>query len=217
VTPGTSDPPGTSNPPGTSDPPDTTDVPGTTRWSTEAELAALSTAYASAVDERDGRRLASLFTPEGELVLPDVPRDLRPVIIRAGHEVLRHVPDGLRRYERTFHQVSNHHFTLDGDRATGEILCVAHHVGPADPGPGPGKVVSGSPAVTDTVWYIRYRDDYRRADGAWRIARRELHLQWVESRAVSLLAPHPSVHPDGAGVGAGDQASGTGWGGGGPA
>jgi hypothetical protein len=38
------------------------------------------------------------------------------------------------------------------------------------------------------VWYIRYLDDYRRTPGGWRIVRRELHLQWVEERPVTLIS-----------------------------
>ena len=88
----------------------------------------LSTAYAAAVDDRDGARFAALFIESGELLVPDLPGDLRPVIRRAGHAALRRVPEGLRRYERTFHLVSNHRFSIDGQRAAGEVQCVAHHV-----------------------------------------------------------------------------------------
>jgi hypothetical protein len=39
------------------------------------------------------------------------------------------------------------------------------------------------------VWFIRYRDDYRRTDTGWRFVRRELHLQWVEDRPVGMVGP----------------------------
>ena len=39
------------------------------------------------------------------------------------------------------------------------------------------------------VWFIRYRDDYRRTDTGWRFVRRELHLQWVEDRPVGMVSP----------------------------
>jgi SnoaL-like domain len=146
----------------------------------------LSTAYAAAVDRRDGVGFAALFVASGELLVPDVPADLGPVISRTGHEALRRIPDGLRRYDRTFHQVSNHRFSIDGDRATGDVQCVAHHVlaahgHGADP-PGRG---------TDTVWFIRYRDDYVRTTDGWRFGRRALHLQWIEEHPVSSLRSDP--------------------------
>jgi hypothetical protein len=114
----------------------------------EEALRALSTAYAAAVDGCDGAMLASLFVAEGELVVPNYPDDLRPTITRTGHEALRRLPDGLRRYHRTFHQVSNHSYAIEGDRATGEVQCVAHHV------TGTGGRAEDGRAGTDSVWFI---------------------------------------------------------------
>jgi hypothetical protein len=151
----------------------------------EEALRALSTAYAAAVDTCDGAMLASLFVPEGELVVPNYPDDLRPTITRKGHEALRRLPDGLRRYHRTFHQVSNHIYAIEGDRATGEVQCVAHHV------TGTGGRAEDGRAGTDSVWFIRYRDEYRRTGAGWRIERRQLHLQWVEERPVAVLGAAP--------------------------
>jgi hypothetical protein len=173
------------------------------RWALEG----LSTAYAAAVDDRDGDRLAALFVADGELVVPRYPDDLSPCVTRAGHAALRRVPEGLARYDRTFHVVTNHSYEVDGDRARGRVSCVAHHIsteGVSTGGAGPGAV------GTDVVWYIRYADDYRRGDGIWRFTRRELHLQWVESRPVDRTGP--PWPPDGWG-----QAGGTGWGAAGPA
>ncbi len=69
---------------------------------------------------------------------------------------------------------------------------------------GPGR--DGSrPAGTDTVWYIRYRDRYRRSGPGWRFVRRELHLQWVEEHPVAMVVPPPDraarPGPQGAGTG----------------
>ena len=151
------------------------------RWVVEEELRTLSTDYATAVDGRDVERLAGLFVADGALVVPRYPEDLRPVITRSGHQELRRVPEGLKRYERTFHQLTNHRYEVAGPLASGEVLCVAHHLSADTPGtPGPG---------TDMVWFIRYRDDYRRTDSGWRFVRRELHLQWVEDRPVGMVTP----------------------------
>jgi ketosteroid isomerase-like protein len=156
----------------------------------ERELAALAISYAAAVDGRDGDRLAGLFVEDGELVIPKVPADLRPVLVRKGSEVLRQIPDGLRRFTKTFHEVLNREFTIDGGTATGVVYCVAHHVTAAEGAQGDGtEAPAGTGADgTDAVWYIRYLDDYRRTAAGWRIVRRELHLEWVEERPVALIS-----------------------------
>ncbi|MGO8872619.1 MAG: nuclear transport factor 2 family protein [Acidimicrobiales bacterium] len=151
--------------------------PGPRSDGDQEALRRLSIDYADAVDGRDGARLASLFVPDGALVVPDYPRGMAPVVVRAGSGELARIPDGLRRYRQTFHQTSDHKYTVDGDRASGEVLCVAHHVssGPA-----------GAPG-TDTVWFIRYHDEYVRTDAGWRFVRRELHLQFVEQQPVEAV------------------------------
>ena len=167
----------------------------------EAELRSLSTGYAAAVDRCDGTMLAALFVPDGVLMVPDYPGDLRPVIARRGHDAIRRLPDGLRRYQRTFHQVSNHRYVVAGDLASGQVACVAHHVTGAEgaegaegteDAEGAGGAVGDRPAGTDSVWFIRYRDDYQRTAAGWRIARRELHLQWVEEHPVAVLGATPT-------------------------
>lgn len=149
----------------------------------------LSVAYAAAADARDGEGLASLFVDGGELVVPAFPSDLRPVVTRSGHDALVKVAGLLGRYHRTFHVVSNTRFGVDGDQATGEVQCVAHHVTAADAPDGAAAPAVGGAVGTDTVWFIRYRDRYRRTGGVWRFVRRELHLQWVEERPVTALGP----------------------------
>lgn len=148
------------------------------RWLVEEALRSLSSEYAAAVDDRNGDRLADLFVADGSLVVPRFPDDLRPVVTRAGREAIRQVPEGLRRYARTFHQVSNCRFAVDADLATGTVDCVAHHV--TAPG---GAADSG----TDVVWFIRYCDDYRRTESGWRFGRRVLRLQWVEEHPIAVI------------------------------
>ncbi len=178
--------------------------PRSLRGRDEGALLALSVAYAAAVDARDGDGLAELFVAEGELVVPRYPSDLRPVVTRSGHDALRRVAETLRRYHLTFHLVANARFEVEGDEAGGEVQCVAHHVTAGDPSGAPGGVGSG-PVGTDTVWYIRYRDRYRRSGPDWRFVRRELHLQWVEEHAVAAVGAAP-----GDPTGPGTQGSGTG-------
>jgi SnoaL-like domain len=153
-----------------------------------AALFQLSVEYAAAVDARDGVGFAALFEPDGELVVPSYPDELRPVVTRAGEAELRRVPNALDGYALTFHQVSNPRFDVDGDAAEGTVQCIAHHLsGIANEG---GATEAGS--GTDTVWFIRYEDSYRQRNGTWRFRRRVLHLQWVEHHAVERVGlPRP--------------------------
>ena len=130
--------------------------------------------------------------PDGELVVPNPPDDLRPVIVRSGHDFLRQVPDRLRIYARTFHQMTNHRYAFGGagEAATGTVLCVAHHASADASGDSAG---GGNGAGTDTVWFIRYEDTYRLTGSGWRFARRELHLQWMEERAIAWPGVLPPV------------------------
>ena len=77
-------------------------------------------------------------------------------------------------YPRTMHFVGNHEVTLGGDRAEGLVYCLAHHMYESDD------------QERDTVMVIRYRDDYRRTAGGWRIAVRRLHIDWQEDRPLSI-------------------------------
>lgn len=72
----------------------------------------------------------------------------------------------------TTHFVGNHLVRLAGDSATGETYCLAHEIYPAD---GPDRM---------RVRSIRYRDTYRRTNGSWLFARRELTIDWTEDRVL---------------------------------
>ena len=143
----------------------------------EAALRALSDAYAAAVDDRDGEGFAWLFLPDGELVAPDVKGDLSPIFSRKGRDRLRQVLDGLDRYRHTFHEVTTTRYDIGDGTASGHVWCTAHHV-TAD------ETDQVPPSGTDTIWAIRYVDDYRRTPEGWRIARRVLHLLWISERPV---------------------------------
>jgi hypothetical protein len=154
-------------------------MPTAERRRIEEELRDLSVEYAAAADERDGQRFAGVFTPDGELVVLRPQDQHRPVSTRSGHDQLAESTDALSHYARTFHQISNHRYRIGDGEAWGEVLCTAHHA-QATPGGSEPEAAAG----TDVVWVIRYRDTYRDTGPAWRIARRELHLQWVEERPI---------------------------------
>ena len=129
-------------------------------------------AYARFADRIDAESLGGLFVEDGVL------RILRPrggvaPVERVGRAEIISAIKRLDRYQSTFHLVGNHHYEIDGDEATGEVYCVAHHV-------------QGEPDErSDHVMMIRYVDRYRREPDGWRILERELHVDWTEERVVT--------------------------------
>ena len=127
----------------------------------------LAERYARAVDRRDWELARALFSDDAVLVGPRFELVGRDAILRG----LRSV----ERYRATFHAVTNQLVEIAGDEASGETYCLASHLFERD----------GAARKLD--WGIRYQDRYRRVDGAWRIARRELVVDFEQE--LPLAAP----------------------------
>ncbi|ACY99049.1 MULTISPECIES: nuclear transport factor 2 family protein [Thermomonospora] len=138
------------------------------------ELADLVARYALHVDRRDLAALAGLFTDDAVLVLPDPPERMGPVLVHRGWEEIARVMSSLEVFPVTMHALAGQVFDPGPEpgTATGSVACTACHLSERD-----GTVVN-------LAWHLRYADIYRRQGGAWRIARRELHLEWIETRPV---------------------------------
>jgi hypothetical protein len=76
----------------------------------------------------------------------------------------------LETYDATTHFNGQSTITLDGDRATGETYCLAHHLWVED-----GQ-------RTLMVMSIRYLDRFVRQDGEWLFAERQLIADWTDKR-----------------------------------
>ena len=136
-------------------------------------LRALVDAYAGHVDRRDAAAAAALFTDGGRLVsrLHDAAGDA-PIVRRGRDEIAAALVAGLDRYVVTTHVVGGQTVTIEGDRATGDTICLAHHVYES----------AGSRRML--VMAVRYTDTYARRPGGWGFAERQLHLDWREDRAM---------------------------------
>jgi hypothetical protein len=135
-------------------------------------LRELAEAYARCADRVDGEGLAALFLPEG--VLRIVRRGVDdPPAVRNGRAEIATAIKRLDRYVKTFHMVGNQYLTVDGDDATGETYCIAHHL------------LGESGEQIDHVMMIRYQDRFRREPDGWRIAVRELQVDWTEERIIT--------------------------------
>lgn len=141
--------------------------------------------YAVLVDAKDYEGVARLFLPEAVLVAPEPPATLTPARSLSGREAIKQELSRLDEFSLTFHGVVGHLVTPGDDGvAVGQVNAVAHHVR-----------LGGRDAL-DFVWHLRYADQYRSADGAWRFARREISIELIDARPVkraSEARPAPRV------------------------
>ena len=138
------------------------------------ELRQLAYRYARAADRRDYEAFREVFTSDGRVA--GVPGDAfpgEPTFEMVGHEDICKGMRGLDRYDKTFHFVGNQLIDLDGDAATGETYCVAHHLYEQDG------------VRMNYTMFIRYQDRYRRTERGWRLAERLLNLDFDRHVPVS--------------------------------
>jgi uncharacterized protein (TIGR02246 family) len=130
--------------------------------------------YAQGVDRKDVDRVAGLFCEDGELVVFTEPGTDAWRRIK-GRAAIRESLSDLERYRATFHVIGNHTAVVEGESATAETGCVAHHITEMD-----GE-------ERDRVWYLRYRDSLVRDGDRWRFAVRELRVEIVAKAPLSSL------------------------------
>ncbi|MDR1448921.1 MAG: nuclear transport factor 2 family protein [Propionibacteriaceae bacterium] len=126
-------------------------------------------AYAHCADCRLPEQQADLFAPGARtLVYRGEPGE--PVQVLTTRE--QHVEgfSGLSQYAATTHFNGQFTVALDGDNATGEGYCLAHHLLEAETG------------RTLILMSIRYEDSYVKQSGAWLFAERKLVITWTDSR-----------------------------------
>ena len=85
-------------------------------------------AYAFCADRRDAEGQKALFTDDTHFVVYMAGEGTEPTDDLHGRESLTPVFDNLNTYEVTMHFNGQSTVVLDGDRATGETYCLAHHV-----------------------------------------------------------------------------------------
>lgn len=125
--------------------------------------------YAKAVDACDVVLFQSVFTPDARLHSYH-PGAAQPFADLKGHAQLAAVPQTMRgMYGATTHMMTNHLVEIDGENATGEVLCTARHL----------------EGETSINVIIRYIDRYARTGGEWRIADRAIRFLWSERHEVT--------------------------------
>jgi ketosteroid isomerase-like protein len=127
-------------------------------------------AYAHCADRRDADGQKSLFTEDTHFVVYMDGQGSEPTQVLAGREALTPVFDDLNRYQATMHFNGQSTIALDGDSATGESYCIAHHL-----------FTDGGERRLMVAW-LRYGDTFVKIDGAWLFAERNLYVDSTETR-----------------------------------
>ena len=129
-------------------------------------------AYAHCADRRDAEGQKALFTEDTHFVVYMDGQGTEPSQELDGREALTPVFADLNRYEATTHFNGQSAIALDGDRATGESYCLAHHL-----------FTEGDERKL-MVASLRYHDAFVKRDGGWLFAERKLYVDWTETRTL---------------------------------
>jgi SnoaL-like domain len=127
-------------------------------------------AYAHCADRRLADDQKSLFTEDTHFVVYMDGEGSEPTQIIDDREGLTPVFNDLNRYQATQHFNGQSTIQLDGDRATGESYCIAHHL------------FTQNAERRLMVAHLRYRDTFVKRDDAWLFAERNLYVDWIETK-----------------------------------
>jgi len=132
-------------------------------------------AYAHCADRRDAKGQMALFTEDTHFLVYMDAKDPEPTQELHGRDSLAPVFDALNVYAATMHFNGQSTVSLNGDTATGESYCIAHHLSVGDDG-----------SRTLMLAHIRYLDQFVKQDGEWLFAERRLMVDWTETRPSTL-------------------------------
>jgi ketosteroid isomerase-like protein len=139
------------------------------------EIEALRGEFTDAAMMRDRARLASLFTPDGALRMPNVPAEM------AGREEIRAVGEQLQAQWDFFVQTTHPGtIQLDGDTATGRAYIQELM-----------RLRDGSSHLN----YAIYHDRYQRTPDGWKFAERVYEVRYLDTTPLAGSAPHAAGDP----------------------
>lgn len=135
--------------------------------------------YAAHVDERRFDSVAALFSDDAVLVVPGPPEALEPIHSHHGRDAIAAAVATVAAVIRTEHAVIGEVYDRAArpGHAVGRIAGIAHHWD------------RRGDELLDVVWHLRYDDEYQLTDG-WRIIRRALTINAIETRAVRRVRGH---------------------------
>lgn len=145
-----------------------------------AALSDLVHRYAAYVDDREFSAVAGLFSADAELLVPAPPADLRPTHSHRGRDAIAGAVAAVAGVVRTEHAIIGEVYDAAGRPGTarGRIAGVAHHWNERDA------------ELVDVAWHLRYDDEYTLTEAGWRIGRRALTVNAIETHPVRRVLPH---------------------------
>jgi SnoaL-like protein len=134
--------------------------------------------YAAYVDDRQFDAVTKLFIETAELTVPEPPAALEPLHAHRGHDAIAAAVAAVAAVTRTEHAIVGEMYDGAGPGlASGRVACIAHHWS------------RRGEEVVDVVWHLRYDDGYQLTDRGWRISRRALTINAIETRPARRLRP----------------------------
>lgn len=123
------------------------------------EIEDLIADYADAIDQGDIDALDNIFTPDAAIDYSAMGG------AKGGYpEVKVFLKKSLPAFKNTQHLIANYQIKLDGDRATGKIMCF-----------NPMQLAGDIPVFFLGLWYL---DEYVRTPAGWRISKRSEQKSW---------------------------------------
>jgi hypothetical protein len=127
--------------------------------------------YSRFADRREPQRQANLFTDNATIeIFHSEPGNNKPDTVLHGKGEFITGFETLKKYDVTMHFNGQSTIHINGDSATGEVYCLAHHVWTEN-----GKRML-------MVMGIRYYDTYVRKNNDWLFAKRKLIFDWIDKR-----------------------------------
>ncbi|WP_153766460.1 nuclear transport factor 2 family protein [Endozoicomonas sp. OPT23] len=126
--------------------------------------------YARCADQKDYAGFANVFTQDGVLSIPAMQFDAE------GLEVIQGAMQQLENYSRTFHLVANVQSTVDNDKATAQVYCVASHV------------IAGDDGEQKFDIGVIYDDKLVKTSEGWRFSKRTLNSQWSQTQPLDQVS-----------------------------
>jgi ketosteroid isomerase-like protein len=136
----------------------------------ELEIRRLLARYSRGIDRLDADLILSVYWPDAV--------DQHVTFEGLATAFVPWVVGNLTRERCTCHDLGQMLIEIDGDRAEGETYFTAHHVHDADGG-----------GVEDVIYVGRYLDVFAKRNGVWKIARRDVAIDFRYTLPIDLKSP----------------------------